>query len=1050
MVHNKRAMWLIFLLSLSVLVMLAAPGVSADKGGAKGKLAKTMTDTDLGYFNGNRIWSYMENDGSIVTADYDGNSGMYWPSRGSLKTINFASGVWVSGKSGGAPVTACAEYQSEWAPGKVLPSGAPDSKDATKYKLYKVNKGDALNPLGNPDWMNWPVDQGAPWVDANGNGIYEPLSGDAPDIIGDQMIWYVMNDLNLSKHGNLFGSVPIGLECKVTIWGYNRPDEFGDMMFAKFQLKNVRSTTVDSTFLGVWADIDLGGASDDFVACDTLLSLGYTYNDGEDQMYGAGCPAIGYDFFQGAVVKGEATDTAKAFGKRIPGYKNLGMSAFIKYINGGGDMYGDPETAQECWNYMSGLTRGGARYVDPVTHQEAYPCKYGSGDPVAGTGWLDKLDHVSGDRRQLVSCGPFTLAPGDSQEVVTACIIGQGSDALASITQLKTADSKAQVAYDIDFTMPPAPLPPQVRGSGTDHAIYLTWDNSVESYTAEDIIDVDADGNPTYYTFEGYVVYQLESDQGVGTFKKLATYDIADVVMDIRDFEFVGSLGEVIEHTVQKGTDSGVRRYFRLDNDALRGGIPLVNNTPYYLGVAAYGYNPLGVPKALEGPKAVITVYPQKPFGQRINATYNDTLAITHTGPSQGSTVAFITDPSKVTGHDYKVTFKTVDGETMWDVTDVTTNKVILADQTNQSGDGAYDVVDGMMVEVKGPAAGINWGYAGENPLGVGYEPYFMGWGQSAVDYGNRWFGGYDLSGSYENTGFFGGLLNGSDFWGVSASRYVDVKLEVIKDPGPDSSNWQKVYVIRRDKGYAFEAIGWFPGKLWNMEANPPEQLNMAIVEDNRLVKANNLWDMGWMPDSSKYANAGAAGNREYIWMLDSPYDVNNPTLLSADYYDGSTIGLMYALWPIPRGTRKYLAADFKLFIYASKINSDKDVFAFTTAGKGVVSSDAYSREDIAKINVFPNPYFGRNTEETRVLQHFVRFTHLPPTAKLRIYTLAGELIRTLEHNDGTQFEEWNLENGFQIPVASGIYIVHVDCGALGERILKVALIMTEERMRQY
>jgi hypothetical protein len=59
-------------------------------------------------------------------------------------------------------------------------------------------------------------------------------------------------------------------------------------------------------------------------------------------------------------------------------------------------------------------------------------------------------------------------------------------------------------------------------------------------------------------------------------------------------------------------------------------------------------------------------------------------------------------------------------------------------------------------------------------------------------------------------------------------------------------------------------------------------------------------------------------------------------------------------------------------------------------------------------------------------------------------------LIRTLEHNDGTQFEEWNLENGYQIPVASGIYIVHMDCGALGERILKVALIMTEERMRQY
>lgn len=1038
----KRCFAILFLVGL-VLGMVGF-GMAAPRTIQKGKLAKPMI-YDMGYFNGNRIWSYLENDGTIVTDDYDGNSGMYWPSRSSLKTINYCSGVWVAGKVNGEPVTACAEYTSEWVPGKILPDGTPDNKNAPQYKLYKINKADALNPIANPDWMNWPVDQGAPWIDTNGNGVYEPRLGDSPAIMGDQMIWYVMNDLDNAAHANLFNSPPIGLECKVTIWGYNRPDEFGDMMFAKFQIYNKKSTTVDSCYLGIWADIDLGDAADDFVGCDPSLSLGYTYNEGDDRVYGSACPAIGYDFFQGAIVPSPG-DIAWAFGRHIQDYKNLGMTAFIKYINAGGDIFGDPETAQQCWNFMSGLTRSGAKYVDPTTGQEVYPAIYAPGDPVAGTGWLDALDHPSGDRRQLMSCGPFVLTPGDSQEVVTACIIAQGSDALNSITRLKAADLKAQTAYDLNFQMPSPPPPPIVSASAMDRKIVLTWQGNAEDYVVEDLVDMDEEGNPTYYTFQGYNVYQYETPDGIGAVKKIATFDIKDLVMDIRDYEFVGSLGEVVEHVVQKGTDSGAQRFITITSDALRGGIPLVNNRPYYFVVTAYGYNPMGVPKTLESPPIIITVYPQEPFGTRVKAASMDTLEVVHNGPSQGSVTVFVVDPSKVTGHDYKVTFSTVEGEVVWNVVDVTTGETVLANQTNQSGDEAYDVVDGLMIKVVGPEPGINWNIVGVNPYGEGYEQYFMGWGYE----GERWFNGYDLSAYYEHTGLFGGLLNGYDFWGVYASRYVDVKLEIKVDPGPDSSNWQRAFVLRRDKGYALEGIGWFPGKLWNVSVDPPEQLNLAFVEDNRLVPANNLWDMGWLPDSSKYANDGDRGNREYIWMLDSPYDVTNPDLLTADWYDGSTIGLMYAIWPVPRGTRPYLQGDYTIYVYASKPNSETDEFVFTTQGIGIDQSLANSKKDIKKINVFPNPYFGANVEERRTTEHFVRFTHLPNKATIRIYTLAGELVRTIEHNNPTQYEEWNLLNDYDIPVASGMYIVHVDCGSLGEKILKLALIIPEERLRQY
>jgi len=133
-----------------------------------------------------------------------------------------------------------------------------------------------------------------------------------------------------------------------------------------------------------------------------------------------------------------------------------------------------------------------------------------------------------------------------------------------------------------------------------------------------------------------------------------------------------------------------------------------------------------------------------------------------------------------------------------------------------------------------------------------------------------------------------------------------------------------------------------------------------------------------------------------------------------------------------------------------NKPNSAADEFAFSTAGFQPKSGTDLEKADIARINVFPNPYFGANVEETRALDHFVRFTHLPPTATIRIYTLAGELVQTLNHSNQTQFETWNLQNMASIPVASGMYIAHIDCGKLGEKVLKLALIMAEERLRQY
>ena len=84
----------------------------------------------------------------------------------------------------------------------------------------------------------------------------------------------------------------------------------------------------------------------------------------------------------------------------------------------------------------------------------------------------------AGDRRQGSASGPFTMAPGDTQEVVVAEIIGgaiSGSDRLSAIGILKFYDQQAQLAYDNFFDLPSAPPAPVVTAIPLDQKITLDW-----------------------------------------------------------------------------------------------------------------------------------------------------------------------------------------------------------------------------------------------------------------------------------------------------------------------------------------------------------------------------------------------------------------------------------------------------------------------------------------------------------------------------------------------------------------------------------------------
>jgi len=121
--------------------------------------------------------------------------------------------------------------------------------------------------------------------------------------------------------------------------------------------------------------------------------------------------------------------------------------------------------------------------------------------------------------------------------------------------------------------------------------------------------------------------------------------------------------------------------------------------------------------------------------------------------------------------------------------------------------------------------------------------------------------------------------------------------------------------------------------------------------------------------------------------------------------------------------------------------NQGYPMYEFTT--KNIVPTKVTNSEEtvqtlLDEINIVPNPYYGFSQYEQNALQNYVRIVNLPANCTISIYTVNGTLIRTLTKGDaGTSYVQWDLKNHANIPVAGGVYIIHVNAPGIGERTLK-------------
>ena len=516
----------------------------------------------------------------------------------------------------------------------------------------------------------------APFLDFDGDGSYNPAAGDYPwfdflqeidcgnrrreDLVplyGDQNFYWILNDKG-NVHSESQGE-PIGMEIRAQAFAFSTNDEVNNMSFYNYVLINQGTQTLTNTYMAQWVDVDLGGHTDDYVGVDVRRGLGYGYNgDQFDEPtsysigYGENPPAMGVDFFEGPYQDADGLDNPLTevfsdavdslgipyegigigYGDGVVDNERYGMRKFL-YYNWNFGINGQPTLASHYYNYMRGFWKNGQRMAyggdglsagsganldiaaDYMFPGDTDPYQWGTVG-VEVEDWTEiSANNPAGDRLFLQSAGPFTLEPGDYNNITVGMVWARatGGDPFESVQLLRIADDKAQALFDNCFEIVSGPDAPDVTIQELENELilYLTNNNPIsnnfqETYTAIDpgISKELPDGTllteeDRSYEFEGYQIYQLADEtvspsdlQNIEKARLIFQCDLANDVSQVVNYNFDEVMQVPVPSLMANGANEGIRHSFQVTTDAFaQGDNALVNHKTYYFMALAYGYN---------------------------------------------------------------------------------------------------------------------------------------------------------------------------------------------------------------------------------------------------------------------------------------------------------------------------------------------------------------------------------------------------------------------------------------------------------------------------
>ncbi len=727
-------------------------------------------------------------------------------------------------------------------------------------------------------------------------------------------------------------------------------------------------------------------------------------------------------------------------------------------------------------------------------------------DPTTGEFWSEFNADGNGnanppaDRRFAMSTGPFTINPNDQQEIVFGLVWARGTDNLNSVTKMFAADRRAQAAFDANFKLPTPPDAPQVTVTALDRQVAIEWTNSAVS---NNFLDSYREFNPLgdpdqpFYEFEGYEVVQYSSLQDQ-TGEVIATFDLANGITTIIDDVDEDGLTEITTN----GNDGGLQHahviggltnyqtyYFGVRSYAYnQGSIPKAFYSP---------------PTRFEVvPAKSSAVLSDASIEAAANRNEPDITAV-KTGIGDGSVTVDIVNPGAIRNCEYRVEFYELAGKAGAREVAVTEEEKQAVDAqfadelANAAGKSAageitYDVfcgtekvfdgsasgsaapqranvfvVDGLEFSVQGPETGFKNFLAVQNAAGAIDPPdyaafAFNGWGYPHPTTGDRPTSAQQTNGSTWGFTAGGGAEGPFATWISRVARGSNFDFISIFDYEMRFTAAGGLAYRRFEDG----AVVNVPFELWRTGVSTPDDPS----DDVRLVPG--MCEVACITgDSLAYTETGRAvlnydigGDHGASGGVNDPYtdwiywgepETLTPGQTGYDNFFAGTEGWNHEVmartvlmnWnggAFPGPFDADLPEEGTVFrIETNKPNQPGDIHSFSTAGLDAASASLeVQQERLEDIGIVPNPYKGASSYEVSQLTDEVRFTNLPDVATIRVFSLNGTLLKTLEKNSpGNRSITWDLVTDNLLPLASGMYLIHVDVPGVGEHVMKFGVV---------
>ena len=855
----------------------------------------------------------------------------------------------------------------------------------------------------------------------------------------NQAIMFKCSDMNPEANKDLI----LGLELEVNGFQWSYAPLY-DFFILEYNIKNAGSDTLEDVFMAFRYDVDISSnetgtasySADDFVALDqTPDALNPVAHPNRYLSYG----------FSNA---------------SAPGY--IGLRVLDAYV---GDNAGDP-AAKIAFAAHKRITIS----TDPTTDAEMYA--------LISTPGVEPLPANYDDQRFIQSYGPVeSLAPDESFNIIMAVAIGEG------LAGLQASSDWAQKLYDDAYVAPAPPPSPLVTAYPADRQVTLVWDSEERwvdagaSKSIEEYIDV----TDPEKIFEGYRVYRRDISYDESTGNPVEDWTMLmefDKPSATGNFFTVSHVGKQSDATIENmGDEPFFADFFKSAVYVIKfnssTSFEVVNTTLWE--VMAYnaafpadggGYVVIKDPNTGE-PHSDGTyrsgaqiyfggLYVQITDGPSGPPVAGDIFQIVST-PSQAlgedaGIKNFYTDAGLTNGLEYTYAVTSFDtgnpktGLISMESSQIETMVHIVpraepagyrdaAAEIEQQGEGNVTVEPMVLApnKVTGHQYKIVWHGAkqigpGAYITGPGYQPpayeivdtttnetvvekQFFDWFDpehgEAVEVLSPMLDGIVLKIKGVNVSYGSPTENPINDVKLTAGSVTGWEVD-IQSPGFGENTWPNVFwaTYYRPHTYSITFVDDAHVKVVDEDTGEEIQFNNERADGYAILTGTGWRDEYVRAETPDFFRIYIRGG--YVFIRDPNHEISAGDVFSVEMGGVSA-------------------------------PQDGDQFLLNTQEETLDPENIEA--DLGRIRVVPNPYFVTNRAVTSEGTDKVFFTHLPPRCTIRIYTLAGELVRTIEHESTALYNpdirlaqgdkggtaSFELLNRYNQALASGVYIFHVE-----------------------